>query len=172
MVAGIAELLNIWQSVGVFDFMLPFLLIFAVIFGVLTATNIIGNNKGVHLVIALTIALMALQLGFVQVFFKEVFPRMGVAIAAILVTVILAAVFIPNETRRGWLTGFAVAGAVFGLIAILNAFTAISWFNSSWWDQYWGMTVGAILLIIMIVAMFIWNSPRGAPPAGAMTPFR
>lgn len=172
MVIGIAELLNVWQSVGVFDYMLPFLLIFAVIFGVLGATNILGSNKGVHVIIALTISLMALQLGFVQAFFKEVFPRLGVAIAAIIVVVILAALFIPDPHKRGWLTGFAVAGVVFGLIAILNSFTSISWFGSSWWDQYWGLTVGAILLILVIVAMFVWNTPKSAPGVTTQTPFR
>lgn len=161
MVFDIQTLLLQWEVVGVFDFVLPFLLIFAIVFGVLTATNIFGANRGVSLIIAIVIGMLALRVGYVQAFFTELFPRLGVAIAVLLTIIILAAAFIPREHMNGWLIGFGVAGAVFGLIAVINAFSEVGWFGSYWWDQYWGMIVGGVLLIIVIVAIFV---TAGKPP--------
>ena len=55
MVYDIQSLLMQWETAGIFDYVLPFLLIFAIIFGILSATKISGSNKGVHLIIALSI---------------------------------------------------------------------------------------------------------------------
>ncbi len=152
----IATLLNEFEQIGVFDYMLPFLLIFAVVFGILTATNVFGGNKGVSLIIALVIGAMAIRLGYVQAFFTEVFPRFGIAVATLLVIVILAAVFIPNQHKKGWAIGFAIGGGVFGLIAVINAFSALDWFGSTWVNDNLSLLIGSLLLIILIIAIFTY----------------
>lgn len=168
----IQTLLFQWEAVGVFDFVLPFLLIFAIVFGVLTATNVFGNNRGVSLIIALVIGLMALRIGFVQVFFTELFPRLGVAIAVLLTIVILAAVFIPPEHLKGWLIGFGATGGVLGLIAVINAFNEIGWFGSYWIEQYWGLMIGGILLIGVIVAIVVSAPKKGKSVTIPIPPWR
>ena len=172
MPMDIATVLNDWEAIGIFDFALPFLLIFAVVFGVLSATKIFGSNKGVSLIISLAIGLMSLRFGFVQVFFSELFPRFGVAIAALLAIVILAAVFIPNEHMKGWLIGFGATGAVFGLIAVLNGFIAADWFASQWIYDNLSLVILAVGLVLIIVAMFIWNTPKSEEKIGQILPFR
>jgi len=163
MVFSIQDLLFQWEAIGLFDFILPFMLIFSVVFAVLTTTNVFGNNKGVALVISVAIGLMSIRLEFVQLFFTELFPRFGIAIAVILVVVIMAAIFIPEQHRGGWFIGFGVAGTVFALIAVINSFNELGWFGSLWAD-YWGMVTGAILMIILIIAMFISKAPDITAP--------
>jgi len=65
MVFDIPTLLSQWESFGIFTYLLPFLFIFAIIFGILSATNILGHNKGVQIIIAFVIGLMALRFDFV-----------------------------------------------------------------------------------------------------------
>ena len=137
MAYDIAMVLNEWEAIGVF-----------------------GGNKGVSVIISLAIGLMALRFGFVQTFFSEVFPRFGIAIASLIAIVILAAVFIPNEHMKGWLIGFGVTGAVFGVIAILNSFIAVDWFASQWIYDNLALVILAVGLTLIIVAMFIWNTPK------------
>jgi hypothetical protein len=158
----IYDLLNQWEFIGVFDLMLPFLLIFAVIFGALTSTNILGGHKGVNLIIALVIALMALRLNFVSAFFTELFPRFGVGLAILLVVVILAALFIPNQHKKGWAIGFAIAGVVIGIIAVINSSNQFNFFGSFFWQDYWGMIIGGVILVIVIIAIFATSGKR--PP--------
>ena len=90
MVYDIQTLLQEWESIGIFDYVLPFLIIFSLIYAVLTSTNLFGKkNKPVYVLIAVAIGLMALRVGYVQQFFAEVFPRLGVGLAILLVVIIL-----------------------------------------------------------------------------------
>jgi len=152
---SVQDLLYQWESTGVFDFILPFLLIFAVIFGILTSTNAFGKNKGVHIIIALVIGLMALRLGMVQDFFREVFPRTAVALSVILVAVILTSVFIPKEHLKGWLIAFYSLGGLSALLVVFNSFSQLNWFNSGWWNDYGGVLIGLLFIIAVVVAVSV-----------------
>jgi len=155
MAYDIPSLLYEWESLGIFDYVLPSFLIFAVVFGVLEATKAFGKNKGINLVVALVIGLMALRLDFVRAFFTEIFPRVGVALAVILTAVILSAAFIPKEHLGGWLIGFYSLGGLAALIVIFNSFNVLGWFNSYWWSDWGGMIIGALLVIGVIIAIAV-----------------
>ena len=151
-----------WEYFGIFDLLLPFLLIFALIFGILTTTNILGGHRGVNLVIALVIALMALRLGFVQVFFTELFPRFALGLVALLVIVCWAVLFIHPQSAKGWYSAFAIAGAVLGIIVlIITAKTpTLNWLNYYFWQDYLGVIIGGIILVILIIAIFVTARPK------------
>ena len=151
--AYIETMLTQWESIGVFDFILPFLLVFAFIFGILSTTNILGTNKGVHITISLVVGLLALRMGYVQDFFREIFPRTGVAIAIILVVVILTAIFIPKEHLGGWAIGFYSLGGIAAIIVVFNSFSELSFFGCNWWNEWGAMIIGALLVIGVIIAV-------------------
>ena len=161
---NIYDLYYQWADAGVFSFVLPFLLIFAVIFGILSTTGILGGHRGVNLIIALVIGLLALQWDFVGIFFSELFPRFAIGLAVLIVVVILAALFIDDKSLKGWLIGFSIAGAVIGVLVIIFTFnTTTYWFDSFFWQEYWGLIVGAIILVIVIIAIFTTAKPRPEP---------
>ena len=78
---SIGNVLAYWEQAGFFSYVLPFLLIFALVYGILTRTQIFKDNRAVNGILALTVGLLALQFDFVPVFFSEIFPRLGVALA-------------------------------------------------------------------------------------------
>ena len=156
----ITTILATWESWGIFDTMLPFLLLFAVIFGVLTTTNILGKNKGVHVIIALVIAVLALRVGFVQAFFSEAFPRLGVAIGVILIVVILTALFIPDEHRSGWAIGLYSLGAVAFIFVLFNSFSAVGWFNTNFWEEWGSALIGVLLLVGIIIVVAVSSGDK------------
>jgi len=162
MQISIYEVLNQWEYSGVFDILLPFLLIFVLIFGVLSTTKILGGNRGINLVISLVIGLMALRLDFVSVFFAELFPRFAVGLVSLIVIVILVGFFIPKEGVKGWFIGFAVAGAVIGLIVLFLTFNSPSFdfFSGFFWQQNTGWIIFAIIAIILIIAIFVSSAPK------------
>jgi hypothetical protein len=154
MAFNIQDLLFQWEGIGVFDFVLPFLLLFAIIYGILTTTNLFGKNKGVHLLIALAVGLLALRLGFVQAFFTEIFPRVGVGIAVILSLLIMAGFFIPQDERRFWMWGLGAIAFVITLIIVSQSFGVLGWSGFGYaWDSYAGWIIGAVLLIGVIIAI-------------------
>jgi MFS family permease len=158
------DLFRQWELIGAFDLILPFLLIFAVIFGVLSTTRILGGHKGVNLIIALVIALMALRLNFVSYFFSELFPRFAIGLAVLIVVVILAALFIPEQHIKGWAIGFAIAGTVIGLIVVIFTFNTTSfWHASFFWQEYWGLIVGGIIMVVLIIYIAISADKKPDP---------
>jgi hypothetical protein len=146
-----------WQTIGVFDYILPFLLIFAVVFGILQASKLVGDNKGVHVIIALAIGLLVLQSGMVQSFFREIFPRLGVGLAVIISLVILTGLFVQSETK--WmLYVFIGVGVLVWLIATLGSFEQ---FNFGAFENYSGVILGVVLLVGVIVAVVTSSSKSG-----------
>jgi hypothetical protein len=151
------NVLNQWEASGVFDLVLPFLLIMAVIFAILSTTNILGSNRGINIIIAIVIGLFALRLGFVQAFFTEVFPRLGVALAVILVGVILVGLFIPQEWKafKGWFIFFGVVAAVIAFITNLQAFAALDFLGSQFWQEYASTIVTVIFVVAIIIGIVL-----------------
>jgi hypothetical protein len=159
----IADILNQWQTAGVFDYVLPFLLIFTIIFGILEATRIVGKNKGVHVIIALAVGLLALRTGFVQTFFSEIFPRLGVGLAVILALLIMTGLFINSKEAKYWMWGIAAVGIVIWLIILVGTFENVGWIGGyGFFEDYAGMIIGAVLLIGVIIAVVASKSEGGS----------
>jgi len=152
MVVDIGIVLSQWEAAGVFDFLLPFLLIFAVVFGILSSTNILGSNKGIHVIIAVVVGILALRLNYVSAFFAEVFPRLGVGLAVLLTVMILIGMFVPKNERRYWLWGLGAIGFIIAIVVITKSFQGYGWYSSGYSD-YVGWIVGGVLLVGLIIAV-------------------
>lgn len=150
----IADILNNWVSIGVFDFVLPFLLIFTIVFGILEATNILGKNKGVHVIIGLVIGLLAIRTTLVQNFFTVVFPQLGVGLAVIVALVVMTGLFVNKKEARYWMWGIAAVAIVIWIITIVGSFKDLGWLSgSAYFEDYAGMIIGAVLLLGVIIAV-------------------
>lgn len=140
-----------WEALGIFDYMLPFLLIFALIFGILSKVNLFGdNNKKISGVIALAVALMALRFDVVPLFFSDIFPRLGVALAAVLVFIILLGLF-GDPKNRGLLNTLMWASFGVAILIILQS-TEIFFGGGIYriFDLIPGWLVPVIILIVLV----------------------
>lgn len=178
MVYTIGDFLLQMQQIQVFDYLLPFLLVFAVVFGILSATNILGENKGIHTIIAFVIGLMSLQLQLVPDFFREVFPRLGVAVAVILAVMILVGLFIPDEERRYWFWGLGAIGFIAAVVVVSQSFAAFGWYSyGGFASDYVGWIVAGVLVVGLIIAIAASGSGGGGSGGSntgviALTPMR
>ena len=144
-----------WQAAGVFSYILPFLLIFALVFVILSNIALFKNNKGVNVVIALSVSLMSLQFDFVSRFFSEIFPNFGIALGVILVFVIIGGLFFDPDSKvfKGF---FVILGLVIAAIVVFKSFSYFGWYTGGgyWWRNNWenflwvGLIVGAIIAIV------------------------
>tara|TARA_Y100000034_G_scaffold135972_1_gene210055 strand:- start:1249 stop:1770 length:522 start_codon:yes stop_codon:yes gene_type:complete len=155
MAFNIQDVIYQWETLGVFDYLLPFLLIFAIVFGVLRATHIMGDNRGVMVVIAGVVGLLALRIGIVQVFFTELFPRFAIGLAILVVIIILVGLFINPEEGKPWFIGLGILGALIGVAVVIGTFDTFGWFNSFFWQENWGLVIGGIILLLLILFMAI-----------------
>lgn len=155
---AIGNLLAQWQAAGIFDYALPFLLIFALVFAILSFIPIFKGNKGVNVVIALVTSLMALQFGFVSVFFAEIFPRLGIGLAIVLVVFILLGLLIRDEEKGNQFMKWVVA-AVMIIVAIWTISSALNssgfYFGGGQLGYFLRANLGAIVGIALVVGLVI-----------------
>ncbi len=159
MAVDIGTIISQWQGAGIYEYLLPFLLVFAIVFGILSAINIFGRNKGVNLIIAIVIGLMAIGYNyssglFLSDFLRELFPRLGIGLAVMLSLLILVGIFIPSDERRYWMYGLGTIGVVVFIIIIMQAFERYGWAPLSYGD-YVGWIIFGVLLIGVIIAVSV-----------------
>lgn len=154
----IGTILTQWQSAGVYEFVLPFLLVFAIVFGILTTTNILGKHKGIHVIIAVIVGLMAVgyssSIGYsLGQFLQTLFPRLGIGLAVILSILVLVGLFVPEHERGYWMWGLGAIGAVIAIVIVTQTFDALSFFSFSSYSDYLGWIIGGVLIVGLIIAV-------------------
>ena len=162
MVTTITEVLNIWNEIGVFSYVIPFLLIFAVVFAILDKTKMLSgkdsDNRTIIAIIAVAIGLLSLQFDFVSEFFAIVFPRFGIGLALFLVVLIFLGFFFSPGQGQKWSHKVAWVGWVVGIGVFV-------WSLSAWdqWSGYAGFggwfvdNVWALIILGVIVAVIAWS---------------
>lgn len=162
------------EQQGVFAYILPFLMIFAVLFGILSKIRIFGDNKGINIILSLAVALMSLQLNFVSYFFREIFPRMGIMLAIILVVMILLGLFFNVKKSKLVKTIMGIIMTIGVLVIIIQSFAESGlWFSgigSSWMLTYYlERYATGIIVFILVVGGFLavilgGNKTKGMSP--------
>lgn len=160
----IGDLLSKWEQMGFFSYLLPFLLLFALVFGILTRVQVFKDNRWVNGIIALSVALMALQFEFVPAFFSQIFPRVGVALAILLGIFIVAGLFMDPESKAVNYLLLGVGVLVIGLVLIQSA-GELGWASGQWWENNWQMVIGAVFLLILIAVIIGGSKPLGEKTA-------
>lgn len=146
------------SQLGFFSYVLPFLLLFAMIYGILLRVKIFEKNA-INGIIALVVSLLALQFDAVPRFFADVFPRLGVGLAVILVILIVMGLFLPNKPWVGYLL-FGISALVVIVILYQSAGTAGSEILN-WFENYLPLIIG-ILFIIIIIAFLTREKKESA----------
>lgn len=160
---ALGNLLNIWEQAGIFSYAIPFLLIFALIFGILTRMNIFKDNKAINGIIALAVALMALQFPVVPRFFAELFPALGVGLAVILVVLIISGLFI-DPNNKGWMIGLMVVSVIVVVAVLVSASWSLGFVFGSWWRYNWPTLIGILVFIGLIIAIVASSKPLNPQP--------
>ena len=145
----IGDMFYQWEQYGFFSYLLPFLLIFALVFGILTQIKIFKDNKAINGIIALAVGLMALQFEMVPVFFSEIFPRLGIGLAILLVLLILVGMFAdPDSGAVMWtLLG---GGVIIVIVILVQTAGVVGWSSGYWWNDNWPTIAGVVVILVII----------------------
>ena len=167
MVTTITEVLNIWNEIGVFSYMIPFLLIFAVVYAILDKTRVLSNekteNRGIISIIAISVSLLSLQFDFVSEFFAIIFPRFGVGLSLFLVILIFLGFFYPEDEHGAWSSKVAWVGWAVGIGVFIWALDSWDeWGSYSAFGMWFSEMFWAIIVIVVIVLVVILMTPSSS----------
>jgi len=158
MVMTITDVLNTWNEIGVFSYVIPFLLIFAIMFAILKKTKLLGaDNDGILAIVAVSVGLLALQFDMVSEFYAIIFPRFGVGISVFLVAIIFIGFFMPDRVANNgvvykWI-GFAVAGVV--LLWSFDSWGEWANYGLGGWvnENFWALVIAGIVVAVIMGAI-------------------
>ncbi len=159
--------IEVLESWGLTDVMLPFLLIFTLIFAILEKSHLLGQEKrNLNTIIALVFALMVViphvtdsypaGVDAVEII-NEALPSLSIVIVAILMLLMLIGLFAHEKvflglTMPGWI-GFI------SVIIILVIFGgAAGWWDSGfngWLGDFFGEDAIALVIIILVFGIII-----------------
>lgn len=150
------------ESAGFYSYILPFLLLFALIYGIISKLDLFKDNKGVIVLISISVSLMALQVPIVPTFFAELFPKVGVGLSIILGVLILFGMFI--DKNKQWILYILLGiGAIVTVVVVYPSFSNAFGFQNSASSYDIGVILGwvliALVLLIAIAAIVGWKLP-------------
>ena len=139
----------------VFYYVLPFLLVFALVYAILMNVEILGKNKGINSVIALTIGLLSLQFDKVPLFFRALMPNLAIGLSVILAAVLILGLFFsfkkdsPSKEKYAFM---GIAGVV-AIWVILSSIGDYSWWSGGFWYHNLPTIIAGVIVIGAIIAV-------------------
>ncbi len=151
----IQDILLEWERLGIFEYVLPALLIFAVVFGILMKSNVLGDNKGVNVVVSLAAALLAMQSFALRSFFRIIWPYAGIGLAILLVALILTGLFQTETNSNWWTYTFFGIGMFVAVVVVISSLSSYDWVWGSWLQENWAglATLVVIGLLVTLVTV-------------------
>ncbi|MBI2176366.1 hypothetical protein HYU40_03390 [Candidatus Woesearchaeota archaeon] len=169
-VRNVPDFLVQLEQFGLLDAILPFILIFAVIFTVTNRTNVLGEKKNVHMLVALVISLLVVIPHVMGTYppgqdvvniINSALPNVSLVIVIIVAALILMGIFLP--------TGSGVPMS--GLLAFLSVGVIIYIFgiSASWWQSAGPLgflsnpDIQALVVIVLVFAVVIFLITAESP---------
>ena len=154
---SIQDVLNSWATNGIFKYVLPFLLVFALVFAIIDKSKMLGDNKGVHTIIALAIGLLSLVGDYFPNFIEKLAPNLAVGISVLLAAIILLGLFYNPKGEGGvkWLIYvFIGIGIIAFILIVSDTFSGYSGVGFNLWEDY-GPALITLLIIGGIIAAVV-----------------
>ena len=159
---GFSTLATYFESYGVMDFLLPFLLVFTIVYAVMRKTELFGDHKNTHAIIALVLGLIFVvphitgnyPLGYdpVQVM-NETLPSISLVAVAAVMLLLLMGIFGTDFSKSA-----APFIAVIAIIFVAYIFGASLGLWRGPYDifQWWSSGVTELIVVILIFGIVVW----------------
>ena len=154
---SLRELFYDWEVAGIFEILLPFLLVFAVIYAILANTRILGDHRGVNIIISIVIGVLVTRSPQVSAFIQVLLANFGIALVALVVVIVLLGLFIGNKNRAPMMKSLAAVGGVGAAIVIIATINQFYWFDSPWWQNNWISLLWVIIIVVLIITVINWK---------------
>ncbi|MBI2144901.1 hypothetical protein HYU18_01120 [Candidatus Woesearchaeota archaeon] len=163
-VRNVPDFLVQLEQFGLLDAVIPFILIFAIVFTVSKTAKVLGENKSVHMVVALSLALLVVIPHITGTYppgrdvvniINNALPNVSLVIVIIIAALIMTGLFTkPGETSflQGGFFGFVAVGAIIYIFGL----SAGWWQSVTWLSFLSNPDIQAVLVIVLVFALVIF----------------
>ena len=158
MAFSLENLFVYWESIGVFDILLPFFLIFAVSYSLLQTTKILKDKK-INTIIAAIIGILFVQNQYLVGVLNSFIPNISMTLIVILMLLLVAGIFMGEKRSATGAYGVAAVIAIVFVLWALNAQTG--GYALGMYDYFDAQTTNTIILvgIFVFVIYFVTKNP-------------
>ena len=141
--------LSQWESIGLFDVILPMILIFTIVFAILKKSKILGGIPGIDAIISIVVAIFSISNPAVSSFFMPIFSNFALGII-VLLSVLLFMGLVFGEKREGmyWI---GILGAVAIFIWIMSRVFSIYGVGYGYYPDWFSDNLIWIIPLILAV---------------------
>ncbi len=174
-VQNVPDFLVQLERFGLLDAVLPFILIFAIVFTVINRTKVLGEQKNVHMLVALVISLLVIiphvlgtypPGGDVVNIINGALPNVSLLIVIVIAALILIGIFRPNST--------GIPGGGFFAILSVAAIIFIFGLSAGWWESSGpfnflsspDLQILIVIILVFAVVVFMITSETPLDKAG------
>lgn len=145
-----------FQDIGVYAVVLPFLLVFSIAYALLQKIKILGDNKGVNVVVSMALGFIFLRNQFLVESVNKFLANVSVVIVILLMFLLVFGIFAGPHSWTGNALTAAFVLSLVGIILSLATDFGPGWmsdFLGSFWYSIDPGTQGMILFIIVIIVV-------------------
>lgn len=186
--SALANVIEFFNRIGIYDVVLPFLLTFTITFAILERSKVLGTEKvgGADVPRKNLNSMAAFVIGFLVVASSklvEVITKVSSQVVVLILLCLFFLVLVGMFTEQGkigekglenkwWNTIFSIIVFLGVVLIFLNAITTdrgTTWLQEfvSWLNQFWtSAAVGSIILIILIIGFIVWVTHTSEAPKG------
>ncbi len=171
MLVDLRLIIQQWESIGVFEIILPMLLVFALVFAILQRTKALSGRKGIDAIVAMVISLFAILNPAVSQMFRFVFEKTTIAIVILVACILLIGIVMPK--KQGWwkfMSGFIGLGMfMWVLVQIANyyemSFGVATILSDRWFAENLSWIIALVFIAMFAIIVISSGSKNDQPKA-------
>lgn len=163
-----------WQTIGIFDIMIPFFLIFAILFAILQKTQIFQGRKAIDTIVALSFSALAILNPFVTDLMKIVLENTVIAVLIMVAIMLIFGLILGSHKPKawnffGWIIGVIIAIWLIGRVADYYElyYPGTALFSTMWWSNNLPWMI-PILLIVIFAIVIISSGGENKKPGNSL----
>ena len=181
MVSMLGNVIKFFETIGIYDVVLPFLLTFTIVFAILEKTQVLGKEKiGTEWVPRKNVnALVAFVMGFLVIASARLVQIVTQVSSQIIVLLLLIVFFLTmvgtfykqKEDNKEWVISenwqkffmfFMFIGILFIFLAAIKTERGESWldYGLGWLNQFWTSTAVASIILIVVICFIVYLITR------------
>lgn len=155
-----------WDSIGVFDVVLPFFLIFAVAYSILSTAKVLGEaNKNITALVAAIIGILFVQNNYLVSILQSFIPNVAMFIIVILMVFLVAGTFLGARGVPATENAFAIVAIIAIAFVVWALLVQPTGYYSSFSLSYYldDQTIATLVLVGIFIGViwFVTSKPGG-----------